>query len=81
MDKTRAQQVAAPSRPLTTGTKRPRRSPSRQRWTGQRFGSINLRDLNMKETMRINPERGIEFRMPIDCDDRKLPLIAASGCH
>jgi hypothetical protein len=48
---------------------------------GQQFGSINLRDLNIKKTVRINRERGIQFRMPIDCEDPNLPFIAASGFH
>ncbi len=30
---------------------------------GQRFGSIPLDELDIKETTRINRERGIEFRV------------------
>ncbi len=48
---------------------------------GQRFGTIPLAELDIKETVRINRERGIQFRMPIDCGDPNLPLIQASGCH
>ncbi len=31
---------------------------------GHRFGSIPLCDLDLRETARINLERGIEFRVP-----------------
>ena len=48
---------------------------------GQQFGSINLRDLNIKETVRINRERGIQFRMPIVCEAPNLSFTAAPGCH
>ena len=48
---------------------------------GRRLGSVNLRDLNVKETTRVNRERGIEFKMPIDRGGPNLPLMGASGGH